>query len=64
MRLASNVPHEPRRGGFNLAIALQYVSPTGLVRPRAFIREFAERIYDPVYDDWTTLVHGKHWRVR
>ena len=51
MRFASNTPHEPRRGGLNLVSALQYGSPTGLARMRAFIREFAERIYNPVYDD-------------
>ncbi|KAI0299111.1 PLP-dependent transferase [Multifurca ochricompacta] len=53
------VPRSPRQGdgGLNLATALQYGPATGLARIQAFTREFTERIYAPVYNDWTTLVH-------
>ena len=52
------VPREPRRGdgGLNLANALQYSAATGLVPLQTLIREFTERVYDPAYADWTTLV--------
>ena len=54
------VPHEPRPddGGINLSTALQYGPATGLTRTKEFIREFTERVYAPVYDGWTTLVHA------
>lgn len=53
------VPRLPRPddGDVNLARALQYAPATGLARTQKFIREFAEHVHAPAYDDWTTLVH-------
>lgn len=52
------VPKYPANSGdINLAQALQYGTATGLPQLREFINNFAEKVYQPAYSDWTTLVH-------
>ncbi|KAM5534779.1 hypothetical protein V8D89_011495 [Ganoderma adspersum] len=52
------VPKYPANSGdINLAQALQYGTATGLPQLREFINDFAEKVYQPAYSDWTTLVH-------
>lgn len=53
------VPKYPANSGdINLAQALQYGTATGLPQLREFINTFAEKVYQPAYSDWTTLVHA------
>ncbi|KAI0329543.1 PLP-dependent transferase [Cubamyces sp. BRFM 1775] len=40
----------------NLATALQYGTATGLPQLQKFINNFVEKVYQPAYADWTTLV--------
>lgn len=40
----------------NLATALQYGTATGLPQLQKFINNFVEKVYQPGYADWTTLV--------
>lgn len=40
----------------NLATALQYGTATGLPQLAKFINSFVEQVYQPAYEDWTTLV--------
>ncbi|KAL7282645.1 hypothetical protein ACG7TL_004118 [Trametes sanguinea] len=40
----------------NLATALQYGTATGLPQLQKFINNFVKKVYQPAYEDWTTLV--------
>ncbi|KAJ3014187.1 hypothetical protein NUW54_g1370 [Trametes sanguinea] len=40
----------------NLATALQYGTATGLPQLQKFINDFVKKVYQPAYEDWTTLV--------
>ncbi|KAI0041417.1 PLP-dependent transferase [Auriscalpium vulgare] len=53
------VPKAPSPGddGMNLSAALQYSPATGILKVQKFIRMFTERVYEPAYSDWTTLIH-------
>ena len=51
------IPKYPANSGdINLAQALQYGTATGLPQLREFIHDFAGKVYQPAYSDWTTLV--------
>ncbi|KAI9000704.1 PLP-dependent transferase [Trametes punicea] len=52
-----SIPKFPERPeDVNLATALQYGTATGLPQLQKFINNFVEKIYQPGYADWTTLV--------
>ncbi|OBZ70291.1 Aromatic amino acid aminotransferase C56E4.03 [Grifola frondosa] len=40
----------------NLAVALQYGMATGIPQLQKFVKEFVEKVYQPAYSDYTTLV--------
>ena len=42
----------------SLEVALQYGTAQGLVPLQKFMRQFTERVYQPQYADFTTLVHA------
>ncbi|KIP08349.1 hypothetical protein PHLGIDRAFT_18957 [Phlebiopsis gigantea 11061_1 CR5-6] len=41
----------------NLAVALQYGTAQGILPLQKFLQEFSSKIYQPGYEDFTTLVH-------
>ncbi|THV08593.1 PLP-dependent transferase [Dendrothele bispora CBS 962.96] len=41
----------------NLATALQYGMATGLPQLKEVLKEFVEKVYQPAYGNWTTLIH-------
>ena len=41
----------------SLAVALQYGTAEGILALQKFVHEFTEKVYQPNYADWTTLVH-------
>lgn len=41
----------------NLATALQYGTAQGIIPLQKFLKEFASKVYQPAYSDFTTLVH-------
>lgn len=42
----------------NLATALQYGVPQGIVQLRQFLKEFVKKVYQPGYSDFTILPHA------
>ncbi|CDO75895.1 hypothetical protein BN946_scf184523.g4 [Trametes cinnabarina] len=51
------IPKFPERPeDVNLATALQYGTATGLPQLQKFINDFVKNVYQPAYEDWTTLV--------
>ncbi|KAI0638513.1 PLP-dependent transferase [Trametes polyzona] len=54
---AIHIPKYPKHPeDVNLATALQYGTATGLPQLTKFINNFVGTIYQPAYEDWTTLV--------
>ena len=49
-------PEHP--GDINLATALQYDTAAGSVQLRGITKEFTERVFQPVYEDWEVLMHA------
>ncbi|KAI0041420.1 PLP-dependent transferase [Auriscalpium vulgare] len=47
----------PGDGGLNLATAMQYGPAMGILKLQKFIRMFSERVYEPAYSDFVTLIH-------
>ncbi|KAI0685029.1 pyridoxal phosphate-dependent transferase [Cytidiella melzeri] len=41
----------------NLATALQYGTAQGILPMQKFLKEFAGKVYQPGYANWTTLIH-------
>ena len=51
------IPKYPTtKDDITLKVALQYGTATGLPQLQKFLKEFVEKIYQPAYLDWTTLV--------
>ncbi|RDX53764.1 PLP-dependent transferase [Lentinus brumalis] len=52
-----SIPKYPAtKDDITLKVALQYGTATGLPQLQKFINELVEKIYQPAYSDWTTLV--------
>lgn len=52
------IPRYPTEfGQVNLATSLQYGSATGIVQLQKIMKEFSGNVFQPAYDDWTTMVH-------
>jgi aromatic amino acid aminotransferase I len=45
-------------GDINLAAALQYQTAGGSAQLREITKAFTERVYQPAYGDWETLIHA------
>ncbi|TDL29994.1 PLP-dependent transferase [Rickenella mellea] len=54
---ANPAPRPPPGSPIALAQALQYGAATGIPQLSAFLREFTEKVFQPAYSDWETLVH-------
>ncbi|KDQ64466.1 hypothetical protein JAAARDRAFT_201799 [Jaapia argillacea MUCL 33604] len=53
-----SIPKYPSRPDeVNLSAALQYGTATGLPQLQGFLKDFVDRVYQPAYSDYTTLVH-------
>ncbi|KAJ7068243.1 pyridoxal phosphate-dependent transferase [Mycena amicta] len=52
------VPKYARPEDINLATALQYGLSSGLPQLKKLVTNFSDKVYNPAYDNWATLLHA------